>query len=100
MKPIDRQTFEEQRRLVSRYVAGDLSRSECAEFEAWLIASPELAAEVGLDDAYRCPPPTMTRCSIDVIVRHELQGRIDPAFDHGIAVGIVSRKVALDYVPR
>ena len=42
----------------------------------------------------------MTRCSIDVIVRHELQGRIDPAFDHGIAVGIVSRKVALDYVPR
>ncbi|HEX5160941.1 MAG TPA: hypothetical protein VFV88_04420 [Steroidobacteraceae bacterium] len=43
---------------------------------------------------------TMTRCSIDVIVRHELQGRIDPAFDHGTAVGIVSRKVTLDYVPR
>ena len=43
---------------------------------------------------------TITRCSIDVIVRHELQGRVDAAFDHGIALGIVSRKVRLDYVPR
>ena len=42
----------------------------------------------------------VTRCSIDVIVRHELDGRVDPAFDDGIAVGIVSRKVRLDYVPR
>ena len=38
--------MDEQSRLVPRYVAGDLSRSERAEFEAWLIASPELAAEV------------------------------------------------------
>ncbi len=53
MKPFDRQSFEEQRRLVSRYVAGDLSRSECAEFEAWLIASPELAAEVEMERRMR-----------------------------------------------
>ncbi|MCM3879876.1 MAG: hypothetical protein ND807_07195 [Vicinamibacterales bacterium] len=43
-------------------------------------------------------PPT--RCSIDVTVSHELQGRIDPAFHNGIARGIVSRKVNLDYIPR
>jgi len=43
---------------------------------------------------------TVTRCSIDVIVSHQLQGSVDPAFDHGNAVGIVSRKVNLDYVPR
>lgn len=43
---------------------------------------------------------TLTRCTIDVIVRHEIQGRVDPAFDHGSARGIVSRKVSLDYVPR
>jgi hypothetical protein len=43
---------------------------------------------------------TITRCSIDVIVSHELQGRIDPAFHNGTAVGIVSRKVNLDYIPR
>lgn len=43
---------------------------------------------------------TLTRCSIDVIVSHELQGRIDPAFHNGTARGIVSRTVNLDYVPR
>jgi hypothetical protein len=42
----------------------------------------------------------VTRCSIDVTVRHELDGRVDPAFDDGIATGIGSRKVRLDYVPR
>jgi hypothetical protein len=42
----------------------------------------------------------VTRCSIDVTVRHELDGRVDPAFDDGIAVGIVSREVRLDYIPR
>jgi len=42
----------------------------------------------------------ITRCSIEVIVSHELQGRIDPAFHDGTAVGIVSRKVTLDYIPR
>ena len=43
MKSLDRQSLEEQARLVSRYVAGDLSRSERAEFEAWLVL-PALAA--------------------------------------------------------
>ena len=43
---------------------------------------------------------TISRCSIDVIVRHELQGRIDPAFRNGTALGIVSRKVTLEYIPR
>jgi hypothetical protein len=43
---------------------------------------------------------TITRCSIDVTVRHQRTGSVDPAFDHGIAVGIVSRKVSLDYIPR
>ena len=43
---------------------------------------------------------TLTSCSIDMIVRHELQGRIDPEFGRGTAVGVVSRKVNLDYVPR
>ncbi|HEX6214977.1 MAG TPA: hypothetical protein VFZ38_09175 [Vicinamibacterales bacterium] len=43
---------------------------------------------------------SISRCSIDVIVRHELQGRIDPAFRNGTAMGIVSRKVTLDYIPR
>ena len=42
----------------------------------------------------------VTRCSIDLIVRHELDGRVDPAFDDGIAVGIVSREVNLEYIPR
>jgi hypothetical protein len=42
----------------------------------------------------------VTRCSIDVFVRHELDGRVDPAFDAGIAVGAVVRKVRLDYLPR
>ena len=37
---------------------------------------------------------------IDVIVSHERQGRIDPAFDGGKAVGVVSRTVRLDYIPR
>jgi len=34
MKSLDHQSLEEQTRLVSRYVASDLSRSERAEFEA------------------------------------------------------------------
>lgn len=42
----------------------------------------------------------INRCSIDLIVRHELDGRVDPAFDDGIAMGVVSRKVRLDYTPR
>src|ERR1043165_4131857 len=53
MKSLDRHSLEEQTRLVSRYVAGDLSRSERAEFEAWLIASPELAAAVEMERRLR-----------------------------------------------
>jgi ferric-dicitrate binding protein FerR (iron transport regulator) len=53
MKSLDRNSLEEQTRLVSRYVAGDLSRSERAEFETWLIASPELAAEVEMERRLR-----------------------------------------------
>jgi hypothetical protein len=53
MKSLDRNSLEEQTRLVARYVAGDLSRSERAEFEAWLIASPELASEVEMERRLR-----------------------------------------------
>jgi hypothetical protein len=53
MKSLDQHSLEEQTRLVSRYVAGDLSRSERAEFESWLIASPELAAEVEMERRLR-----------------------------------------------
>jgi ferric-dicitrate binding protein FerR (iron transport regulator) len=53
MNSFDRQSLEVQTRLVSRYVAGDLSRSERAEFEAWLVASPELAAEVEMERRLR-----------------------------------------------
>jgi hypothetical protein len=45
-------------------------------------------------------PSAVTRCSIAVTVRHELQGQIDPAFHGGTARGIVLRVVNLDYVPR
>ena len=53
MKSLDQHSLDEQTRLVSRYVAGDLSRSERAEFETWLIASPELAAEVEMERRMR-----------------------------------------------
>jgi hypothetical protein len=53
MKSLDRNSLDEQTRLVARYVAGDLSRSERGEFEAWLIASPELAAEVEMERRLR-----------------------------------------------
>jgi ferric-dicitrate binding protein FerR (iron transport regulator) len=53
MNSLDRNSLEEQTRLVPRYVAGDLSRSERAEFEAWLVASPELAAEVDMERRLR-----------------------------------------------
>jgi hypothetical protein len=53
MNSFDRNPLEEQARLVARYVAGDLSRSERAEFEAWLVASPELASEVEMERRLR-----------------------------------------------
>lgn len=42
---------------------------------------------------------SVTRCSIDINVNHQLSGRVDPAFNRGTAVGIVTRTVSLDYVP-
>jgi len=54
--PFARLTPDEQAvlaRKVSRYVAGDLTRAERAEFESWLIASPELAAEVEMERRLR-----------------------------------------------
>lgn len=42
----------------------------------------------------------VTRCSIKLTVNHELQGRVDPAFRTGLALGIVSRTVNLDYIAR
>jgi len=42
----------------------------------------------------------ISRCSIDVNVHHELQGRVDPAFRKGTALGTVTRTVNLDYLPR
>ena len=53
-----------------------------------------------VDLARQNEPAPLNRCSIDVIVSHELQGRIDPAFHNGTAVGVISRAVTLDYVPR
>ena len=53
MNSLDHHSLEEQLRLVSRYVAGDLSRSERAEFEAWLVASPVLASEVEMERRMR-----------------------------------------------
>jgi hypothetical protein len=53
MMSLDRSSLDEQVRLVPRYVAGDLSRSERADFEAWLVASPELAAEVEMERRLR-----------------------------------------------
>ena len=53
-----------------------------------------------VDFARTNSPSTITGCSIDVTVSHELQGRVDPAFRNGTAIGVVSRKVNLDYVPR
>jgi hypothetical protein len=50
--------------------------------------------------SYLKPPSPATRCSIKITVQHELRGRVDPAFGHGSAVGIVSREVTLDYVAR
>lgn len=41
----------------------------------------------------------ITSCSIELIVTHEHQGLIDPEFRNGTAMGIVSRRVTLDYVP-
>jgi hypothetical protein len=43
---------------------------------------------------------TLTGCRIGIKVSHELQGRVDPAFHNGTALGIVSREINLEYIPR
>jgi len=53
MNSNDSNSLDLQKALVSRYVAGDLSRSERVEFETWLVASPELADEVELERKLR-----------------------------------------------
>jgi len=53
-----------------------------------------------LENARSSATSAITRCSIDVTVSHELQGRIDPAYGDGTARGIVSREVNLDFIPR
>jgi len=44
-------------------------------------------------------PTPVHRCRITVQVSHERRGAIDPAFDGGEIVGVVSRKVRVDYYP-
>lgn len=44
-------------------------------------------------------PTRVHRCHITVEVSHERRGTLDPAFDGGDIVGIVSRKVRLTYYP-
>jgi hypothetical protein len=73
---------------------GTLSTDENADGQESVAIDPMVTF-----DRTTSPLP-VTRCSIDVTVSHELQGRIDPAFHNGIARGIVSRKVNLDYIPR
>jgi hypothetical protein len=53
-----------------------------------------------VDAIGRVSPLRIVRCSIDLTVSHELEGRVDPAFGDGTALGIVSRTVDLDYIPR
>jgi hypothetical protein len=53
-----------------------------------------------VDFAHTNTTSRVTGCRIDVIVRHELDGSLDPAFDGGFATGVVSRKIRLDYIPR
>jgi hypothetical protein len=53
-----------------------------------------------VDAVRRVSPLRITRCSIDLLVRHQLEGRIDSAFDDGSALGILSRAVNVDYIPR
>jgi len=84
----------------------------CTLLSGSVVSSGELGTDANADgrESVRINPivdsvrsgatSSITRCSIDVTVSHELQGRIDPAFRNGTAVGIVSRKVNLDYIPR
>jgi hypothetical protein len=53
-----------------------------------------------IEFAQKGTPSAITRCTITLTVNHELDGRVDPAFDDGYALGIVSRSVVLDYTPR
>ncbi len=101
MKSLDRNSLEEQTRLVSRYVAGDLSRSERAEFEAWLVASPELAAEVEMERRLRRGMSSAARRGWlkrgpPVQPAHDRRWQLAAAASVVLAVGLVLRVV----VPR
>ena len=86
--------------------------ADCTSVSGHIFSSGTLSADSNADgrESVRIDPildtarsgatSKITRCSIDVTVSHELQGRIDPAFRKGTAVGIVSRAVNLDYIPR
>lgn len=76
------------------YSSGSLSEDANADGRETVRVDPIVTfAQSGMVSA-------VSRCSIDVNVHHELQGRVDPAFRKGTAVGIVTRTVNLDYLPR
>jgi hypothetical protein len=52
-----------------------------------------------VNDSRASATSSITRCNIDVTVRHQLAGQVDPAFKRGTALGIVSRHVNLIYIP-
>jgi hypothetical protein len=76
------------------FLAGTLSSDENGDGREAVRIDPII------DVARSGATSTVAGCSIDVTVRHELQGRIDPAYHNGTAAGIVSRVVTLAYVPR
>jgi hypothetical protein len=73
------------------YTFGTLSTDDNADGRESVSISPMVT--------FDSPVPAVTRCSIDVTVSHKLDGQVDPAFDSGVALGIVSRKINLDYIP-
>jgi hypothetical protein len=86
--------------------------ADCTSLSGHVFSSGPLSTDANADgrESVRINPivdaarsvatSSISRCSIDVKVSHELPGRIDPAFRNGTALGIVSRVVNLDYLPR
>jgi hypothetical protein len=86
--------------------------ADCTSLSGHVFSSGPLSTDANADgrESVRINPiveaarsgatSSISRCSIDVTVSHELPGRIDPAFRNGTALGIVSRVVNLDYIPR
>jgi len=62
--------------------------------------------EIRIDDivgqvrTHTANPSPLQRCDIDIVVTHERRGSVDAAFRGGYIVGVVSRKIVLDYLPR